>query len=97
MGKRQTMTGCDCTKGKPCCRKSKGGAAGPAGWTGSNKTLLQHEVSISSTKINEQKSPCATDVKALLLNLQKKWAKTQSWLFFSASTDIHCPIRGKSG
>lgn len=31
MWKRQTMTGCDRTKGKPGFKKSKGGAAGPAG------------------------------------------------------------------
>lgn len=34
--------GGDFIKGKPGCSKSGGGAAGPAGWTGSDKTMLQH-------------------------------------------------------
>lgn len=40
MKQRQTKIGGDCTKGKPVCSKSEGGAAGLAGWTGSNKTVL---------------------------------------------------------
>lgn len=40
--KTETVIRGDCTNGKAGCSKSGGGAAGPAGWTGSNKTLLQH-------------------------------------------------------
>lgn len=45
------MIGGDCIKGKPVCKMLQGGESGPAGWTGSNKSLLQHEASIASKKI----------------------------------------------
>lgn len=35
----ETMMGGDMIKGKPHCSKNGGGAARPAGWTGSNKTV----------------------------------------------------------
>lgn len=45
------MIGGDCIKGKPVCKMWQGEESGLAGWTGSNKSLLQHEASIASAKI----------------------------------------------
>lgn len=54
MKQTQTKIAGDFTKGKPGCKKSGGGVAGLAGWTGSNKNLLQPESCIASTRFNEQ-------------------------------------------
>lgn len=43
----ETMKGCDRIKKQ--VRLSRGEAAGPAGWTGSDKTWLPHTASVTST------------------------------------------------
>lgn len=47
------MIGGDCIKGEPGCTMSGGGEAGPAGWTGLNKTLLQQKSALPVQRFNQ--------------------------------------------
>lgn len=82
---RQTKIDGDFVKsGKRVCSKSGGGAAGPAGWTGSNKTLLQHEACIASKRFNEQFLLALQVEKLYFKSCRKRTPKQpQTWLAFS--------------